>query len=384
MRIILHVDMDAFYAAIEQRDNPDLRGEPVIVGGTEGRGVVATCSYEARPFGVHSAQPMKRALQRCPQATVISPRMSYYAEVSNQIMSVLRDYSPHVETLSLDEAFLDMTGAEKLFGPPGEMAAAIREDIRDATSLTASVGIAKNKFLAKLASDLDKPDGVTSVPRGEEAAFIAPLDIARMWGVGPKLTDTLNGLGIETIGDLTDVEPAALNDQIGSLADRLISLANGVDPRPVVSDSDQKSVGSERTLADNITGRSPVADQLRDRCREVARHLRNKELLAGGLRVKLRYDDNFGLVTRQTTLPMPCDDSESLLDAALSRLSHLDLQRPIRLVGAAAYDLRDPDEPAQLDMFTEDRAQQTSEIEHTMDRIRDRFGDKISRGHEAT
>src|SRR5688572_9413277 len=185
-RIVLHVDMDAFYAAIEQRDDPRLRGKPVIVGGPSRRGVVSTASYEARPFGVHSAMPMSRALALCPNAIVVTPRMDRYLEVSEQVMATLDDFSPVVEPLSLDEAFLDMTGSERLFGPAEAMAEAIRKAIAARTGLTASVGAAANKFLAKLASDLNKPDGVTLVPRGREAEFIAPLPVRRLWGVGPK------------------------------------------------------------------------------------------------------------------------------------------------------------------------------------------------------
>lgn len=380
MRIILHVDMDAFYASIEQRERPELRGEPVIVGGSRERGVVATCSYEARPYGVHSAQPMSEALEKCPDAVVVEPRMSLYAEVSREIMEILGNYTPVVEKLSLDEAFLDMSGSRRLFGQPREMAAQIRADIQEETDLTASVGIAKNKFLAKLASDLDKPDGVTEIPRGSERDYIAPMDVGKIWGVGPKAKQTLNELGLETIGDVAEADEAWLRGELGNFAGHIQSLARGEDDRPVVADSQQKSVGSEGTLRENIRGASEVADQLRSHCQTVARELRKKELKARGVRVKVRYDDTFSLATRQVKLPTAADDSKTLFETAKTRLSELDLTRPIRLVGAAAYDLVDADEAVQADLFASSTADQESELEHTLDAIREKFGDKIGRG----
>ena len=380
MRIILHVDMDAFYASIEQRERPELRGEPVIVGGSRERGVVATCSYQARPYGVHSAQPMSEALERCPDAVVVEPRMSLYAEVSSEIMEILGNYTPLVEKLSLDEAFLDMSGSRRLFGEPREMAAQIRADIHQETDLTASVGIAKNKFLAKLASDLDKPDGVTEIPRGSEREYIAPMDVGKIWGVGPKAKQTLNELGLETIGDVADADEAWLRSELGNFAGHIQSLARGEDERPVVADSEQKSVGSEGTLRENISGPGPVADQLRGHCQTVARELRKKELKARGVRVKVRYDDTFSLATRQVKLPTAADDSKTLFETAKTRLSELDLSRPIRLVGAAAYDLIDVDQAVQADLFASSSADQESELEHTLDAIREKFGDKIGRG----
>ena len=380
MRIILHVDMDAFYASIEQRERPELRGEPVIVGGSRERGVVATCSYQARPYGVHSAQPMSEALERCPDAVVVEPRMSLYAEVSSEIMEILGNYTPLVEKLSLDEAFLDMSGSRRLFGEPREMAAQIRADIHQETDLTASVGIAKNKFLAKLASDLDKPDGVTEIPRGSEREYIAPMDVGKIWGVGPKAKQTLNELGLETIGDVADADEAWLRSELGNFAGHIQSLARGEDERPVVADSEQKSVGSEGTLRENISRPGPAADQLRGHCQTVARELRKKELKARGVRVKVRYDDTFSLATRQVKLPTAADDSKTLFETAKTRLSELDLSRPIRLVGAAAYDLIDVDQAVQADLFASSSADQESELEHTLDAIREKFGDKIGRG----
>jgi DNA polymerase IV len=375
-RIVLHVDMDAFYAAIEQRDEPRLRGKPVIVGGPSRRGVVSTASYEARPFGVHSAMPMSRALALCPNAIVVTPRMGRYLEVSEQVMATLDDFSPLVEPLSLDEAFLDMTGSERLFGPPEAMADAIRKAIVARTGLTASVGAAANKFLAKLASDLNKPDGVTIVPRGREAEFIAPLPVRRLWGVGPKSAERIAKLGLRTIGDVARAELGWLRRRLGaSYAEHLWALANARDDRPVDASGERKSLGSETTLEWDVRGRNAVEPILRRQCERVARGLRETRLVAGGVRVKLRYSRGFVLATRQAKLDAPADDSRSLFTRAAELLERLDLDAPIRLVGAAAFDLAAAG-AGQAPLFAE-RATKDGNRERAMDEIRARFGDKI-------
>jgi DNA polymerase-4 len=323
---------------------------------------------------------MREAKRRCPEAIVVSPRMSYYSEISSTIMSILDDFSPRVEALSLDEAFVDMTGAENLFGPPEQMAKKIRDAIYDETQLTASIGIAPNKFLAKLASDLDKPDGVTRIPPGRKKETIAPMDIERLWGVGDKTSSRLRELGFETIGDIATANRSKLSDKLGALGEHLHKLANGEDKRTVVPNSTRKSVGSERTHSNNLFGREQVAKALRSRCEDVAQNLRQSEIKARGIRVKLRYDDNFQIRTRQTSLPTACDDSKTLWRAARTRLGDLDLERPVRLVGAAAYDLVEEDAAVQTDLFTSQETAEASRLEHTLDEIRDRFGDKIDRG----
>lgn len=380
MRVILHVDMDAFFAAIEQRDDSSLRGKPVIVGGSRTRGVVSTASYEARPFGVHSALPMAQAMRRCPQAIVLPVRMAHYAAVSRQLMAVMEDFSPLVEPLSLDEAFLDMTGAERLFGPPEAMAEAIKARIFEATKLTASVGIACNKFLAKLASDLDKPDGVTLVPFGQERDFIAPLAISKLWGVGPKAAARLKALGLFTIGSVAEADPAWLRAELGSLGDHIHALSRAEDLREVVVGRERKSVGSERTLDEDVSGRVAVEQHLRRACERVARELRRKQIRACGVRVKLRYSHGFQLTTRDARLPLACDDSATLFSTARALLDRLELDAPIRLVGAAAFDLTEPGQPVQADLFAGARAKKHGTLERTLDAIRDRFGDKIQRG----
>jgi DNA polymerase-4 len=380
-RIVLHVDMDAFYASIEQRDDPALAGRPVIVGGPRRRGVVSTASYEARPFGVHSAMPMSQALRLCPDAVVRAPRMGAYAEVSREIMAVLAGFSPLVEPLSLDEAFLDMTGCERLFGPPDRMARSIKDAIRERTELTASVGIGGNKFLAKLASDLDKPDGLTWVPFGTPAEFIAPLPVRRLWGVGPRVAERLAGLGLETIGQVARADRALLERELGaSLAAHLQALADARDDRPVEADHDRRSIGAEVTLAHDIRGRVDVERVLRRQCERAARGLRSEGLVARAVRVKLRLSRGFRLVSRQGALPVGCDDSASLFVAASGLLDRFDLDDPIRLVGVAAFALEDRASPRQLELFGESRAEERSRLEHAVDDIRERFGDKIGFG----
>jgi DNA polymerase IV len=378
-RVIVHVDMDAFYASVEQRDDPSLVGKPVIIGGRERRGVVCTASYEARPFGVHSAMPMSRATSLCPQAIVLPPRLDYYGEISSQIMDALHTFSPLVEPLSLDEAFLDMTGAERIFGAPDAIAQAIKEEIRERTRLSASVGIAKNKFLAKLASDLDKPDGVTWIPFGDERAFIAPLPLRKLWGVGPKTGERLARLGFRTIGDIAAADLAMLIEQLGEgQARHLRALAQAEDDRPVEPGRERKSVGSEVTLSDDLRGLDQVLPVLRRQCERVAEHLRRAGLLARGLRVKLRYTVGFRLVTRQRALAHPADDSASLFAAARELLASLPLHEPIRLVGAAGFDLEQRRASEQLDLFGAPPTR--SNLEHAVDAIRARFGDKIGFG----
>ncbi len=380
MRVILHMDMDAFYAAIEQRDDPSLKGKPVIVGGSRKRGVVSTASYEARPFGVHSALPMAQALRRCPQAVVLPVRMKHYAQVSRKIMAVLDSFSPLVEPLSGDEAFLDMTGSHHLFGAPDEMARAIKNAVLEATALAGSVGIATNKFLAKLASELDKPDGITWVPFGRERAFIAPLPISKLWGVGPKAAGRLQELGLARIGDVAVADPGWLHQELGSLGDHIHALARATDIREVVCGRKRKSVGSERTLENDISGQRAVERHLRRQCERVARELRRKNLKARVVRVKLRYSQTFQLATRDGPLPMACDDSATLFSTAQGLLNRLEMDAPIRLVGAAAYDLCEPGQAIQADLFAQPRAEKHLKLERTLDKIRERFGDKLQRG----
>lgn len=381
-QVVFHMDMDAFYASIEEREHPDYKGKPLIVGGRDRRGVVATCNYVAREYGVHSAQPMSKALRLCPDAICVSPRIKLYAEISREIMEILGDYSPTIEPLSLDEAFMDMTGTEELFGPPVEAAQAIKDSIRAATELTCSIGIAGNKFLAKFASDLDKPDGISVIPRGAEAEFIAPYPIRKIWGVGPKSAARLEELELYTVGDVAAADITRLRQELGkTFADHVHTLARGLDARRVVADRTRKSVGSERTLSQDVKGRRQVEEVLREQCENVAKTLRKKGFRARGIRVKVRYSATFSLATRQGPLNEPTDDSRTLFEYARSLLDTLEMGEPIRLVGAAAFDLKDEDEPEQLGLFSKVK-RKNENLERAIDDIEDRLGTAVRRGSQ--
>ena len=386
MRWVFHVDMDAFYASVEQRDNPELRGKPVVVGSARRRGVVAAASYEVRRFGVHSAMPMVRALRLCPHAAVVSPRMSVYAQDSRAVMDVLKRYSPTVEPLSLDEAFLDMTGSEGLFGPVLQTAARIKQEVFEATNgLTCSVGIGANKFLAKLASDLEKPNGITLIPQGEEQEFIAGLPIRAIWGVGPKTADRMYSRGLRTIGDVAATDEDRLIEWFGpAMGARLHELSHGRDVRRVSSKRTRRSVSASHTMSYDIAGREAVQRELRSRAATVAGHLRRKGLRARGIRVSVRYTADFSMRTRQKLIPVAVDDSATLYLTGCELLEDLDLDHPIRLVGLAAYELskhvpRDEEDDEQLALFSPTAAR-TSRLEHTLDAINDKFSGKIRRG----
>ncbi len=371
-RIVLHVDMDAFYAAIEQRDDPSLRGRCVIIGGGARRGVVATASYEARRFGVHSAMPGFEARRLCPHGLFLPPRIGYYAQVSAQIMEIFDRYSPDVEPLSLDEAFLDMTGAERLFGTPQQMAERIAADIRDELSLTASIGAASNKFIAKIASDMRKPDGITVVPPGTEKAFLAPLPLERIWGVGARAAGVLHGLGMKTIGDVAGWPLDLLEQRLGRFGAHIWHLAHGDDQRDVVRDRTRRSLGSERTLDRDVDGVAAVRRLLVPLADEVARGLRSRGWRACGVRVKVKYA-TFRQVTRDQHVRDAYCDSETLMGVVDGLLERLELDLPIRLVGITAYDLIEDAAPLQQQLFAED-TERREQLESVLDAVGARFG----------
>lgn len=365
--------MDAFYAAIEQRDDPGLRGRPVIVGGTSGRGVVSTASYEAREFGVRSAMPAFEARRRCPQGIFLPPRIGHYAAVSRQLMEIFDRYSPTVEPLSLDEAFLDMSGTERLFGEPREMAEKISADIRDTLNLTASIGVASTKYVAKVASDYDKPDGITVVPPGAEKRFLAPLPLERIWGVGPKAAERLRSLGLDTIGDIAAFPRDVLEARFGGFGAHIWHLANGVDARRVVKDRSRKSLGSERTLERDVVGIDEVRARLMPLTDEVARGLRSKGWRAHGVRLKLKYAD-FRLVTRDHHVYEGIRDAASLRRELESLLQRAELDIPIRLVGLAAYDLVEDGAPRQGNLFETATTERQERLESAVDGVLRKFG----------
>ena len=375
-RSILHVDMDAFYASVEQRDDPALRGRPLIVGGPSRRGVVCAASYEVRPFGVRSAMPMGEALRRCPEALVVPPRMSRYAEVSGQIFSIFHRYTPLVEGLSLDEAFLDVTGSQSLFGDGPTIAAAIKQAIRSELSLTASAGVAPCKFAAKIASDLHKPDGLVVVRQAGLAEFLRPLPIERMWGIGPKAAARLRPAGFGTFEDLARAPLARLEALLGpAYALHVQSLARGLDDRGVEPGREAVSVGAEETFEEDLSDRRAMELRLLALAGRVARRLIKAGLAGAGVTLKVKYAD-FSLKTRSLTLPAPVVDRGSLYQAALTLLDRAPPGR-VRLLGISVSTLSSAAAPpGTLSLFPEVAPERRRRLEEVVARIDDRFGGK--------
>ena len=376
-RTILHVDMDAFYASVEVRDDPSLRGLPLIVGGHPTRGVVLTCSYEARKFGVRSAMSMVEARKRCPQATVVPPRGAAYAQASSTLFDVLRTFTPLVEGLSLDEAFLDVTASSALFGDGVAIARQIKESIHRATSgLRASVGVSACKFVAKVASDLKKPDALVVCPPGEEASFLAPLGIERIWGVGPKTAELLHSRGLHLIADLQRASPALLSKILGeSSAAHVSALAIGEDERDVEPDRLAKSIGSESTFDRDCRGPEPLREPILRHCEEVARRLRGEGLCAWALVLKVKRSDH-SLVTRRSVARLPLVETREINALALELLARIPLTGvTTRLVGVSASDLR-PIEPVQRGLFDDaPEVKRPRALCAVIDAIEERFGE---------
>ena len=368
--IVAHADLDAFYAAVEQMDDPGLRGRPVLVGPNSGRGVVLTASYEARPYGVGSAMPVAEATRRCPDAIIVPPRFDRYQELSAETMRVLGDFSPRVEALSLDEAFLDMTGAEAIFGGPRDMGRQIKRAVFEATGLHISVGISATKYVAKVASAHDKPDGLTVVPPNRVRAWLAPLPITKLWGVGKKTAPRLEALGYRFIADIARTDVGLLRQQFGSVGARIHDLARGLDPRSVKRARAAKSIGSTRTLRADVSRREDVELHLRRAADRIARRTRSKSYVAGGVRVVLKTS-RFELLTRQCTLDKRVDLASEFFSVGRRLLDEFDHPGPFRLVGMAAFDLDRRRGPRQLDLFEE---VQRRSVETTIDDVVARFG----------
>ena len=299
--IVAHADMDAFYAAAEQMDDPSLRGRPVVVGPKSARGVVLTASYEARRFGVGSAMAMAEAMRRCPHAVIVEPRFERYQQLSAETMRVLGDFSPRVEALSLDEAFLDMSGAEAIFGGPREMGRQIKQAVFEAMGLRISVGLSATKYVAKVASAHDKPDGLTVVPPDRAEAWLSSMPVTRLWGVGKKTAPRLEALGYNVIGDIAMADARVLRRQFGSAGVRIHDLAHACDPRPVRRTRVAKSIGSDRTLRADVSQREDIELHLRRAADRIARRVRSKGYVAGGVRVRLKTS-RFELLARQRSL----------------------------------------------------------------------------------
>ena len=370
-RAIAHVDMDAFYASVEQRDQPELRGLPVIVGADpRGRGVVSACSYEARVFGVHSAMPISRAYRLCPHGVYLPVDMDKYARVSSEIMAILADFSPLVEPVSVDEAFIDLTGTSTLWGPPPDAVRAIKARIKRETGLTASAGLAANKFIAKVASELEKPDGMVVVPPGREPDFLAPLPIERLWGVGKATAKELQALGIATIGQLQRVTPRALAARLGPHGPDLLALAFGRDARPVEPFSPPKSMGAETTFGRDCRDVARIEETLRAQSERVARELRAEGLAACRVTLKLRWAD-FRTLTRSHTGD-PTQDGLEIYRRAATLLARERLIQPVRLIGVSASTFR-PQASGQLPLL-DPAAVRRERVARAVDRITGRFG----------
>ena len=372
-RIVVHADMDAFYAAVEQMDDPRLRGKPVLVGPRSSRGVVLAASYEARRCGVGSAMPVAKARRLCPQAVTVPPRFDRYVEISERVMRVFTDFSPKVEALSLDEAFLDMSGAERLFGSPAAMGRRIKDAVRRATGLTISVGVSCTKHVAKVASAHDKPDGLTIVAPAHATKWLAPLPVARLWGAGPKTVPRMAALGLHTIGDVAVADPGFLEQRLGSLGARFHALANGRDPRPVRRQRQAGSIGSDRTLAVDVSARTEIERHLRRAAERIGRRVRAKGCVAGGVRVRLKTS-GFRMLTRQTRLRRPAHLGSEFLAAGKHLLRQFDHPGPFRLVGMAVYDLAQRETPWQLDLL-EDASK--DRLETALDELAGRFGSGV-------
>ncbi|MBS1123718.1 MAG: DNA-directed polymerase [Deltaproteobacteria bacterium] len=376
-RTILHVDLDAFYAAVEQRDDPALRGKPVLVGGSARRGVVAACSYEARTFGIRSAMPMAEALRRCPKAIVVRHHMERYAEASQRFFAILGDFSPEVEGLSLDEAFLDVTASERLLGDGPTIARLIKGRVRDELSLVASVGIAPIKFAAKIASDIDKPDGLRIVPADQVLAFLHPLPMTRLWGVGDATRDILATMGLSTIGDVARYPEAALVGRLGAVTGRhLAALARGEDSREVIAEHDPVTVGHQETFDDDHEDKGELAVVLLDQADRVAQRLREAALRARVVVLIVKYDD-FRQITRRTTLDSATSDGGVLARTAIELLGKVPIEPRkggrVRLCGISATTLEPRDAPRQLG-FDEARRARGERLGDTIDKVAEKFG----------
>ncbi|MCC6763784.1 MAG: DNA polymerase IV [Deltaproteobacteria bacterium] len=385
-RTILHADLDAFFAAVEQRDRPELRGKPVVVGGASGRGVVAAASYEARVYGIHSAMPSFEARRRCPHAIFVAGDMAKYRRESRRVFAIFDRYAPLVEGLSMDEAFLDLTGTTRLLGDAVSAAERLRAEVRATTGLTLSVGIAPVKMVAKIASDLAKPDGLRVVAPDAVRAFLAPLPVGRIWGVGAVGRKRLDALGIATIGDLAAASDETLRRSLGSFGVELAHLARGEDPRQVEPFREAKSYGEENTFERDVADRSALADPIRAHADAIARRLRRDRVGGHGVTVKLKLarplgDGRYPLVTRSVVLQRATDDGDAIARAALSLLARVEPWEPIRLVGVAVTRLEASDESQLALALRGPTEQRRAQLNAAVDAIHARFGDqKLRRG----
>jgi DNA polymerase-4 len=379
-RVILHADMDAFYASIEQRDEPSLRGRPVMVGGTGNRGVISAASYEAREFGVHSAMPTAVARRRCPHGVFLPGSMSKYAAESRRIFEIFRRFTPVVQGLSLDEAFLDLTGTRRLQGPAAQVGERLRRAVRDETGLPVSVGIAPVKMVAKIASAAAKPDGLLEVPPDGVQAFLEPLPVRRIWGVGPVAEQRLRRLGFERVGDLARAEPERLRRQLGSWGLSIARLAQGRDFSEVEAYREPVSYSEENTFGGDVRDRAVLESTIIAHAESVARRLRHDGLVARVVVLKLKLarrvaegPRGYPLLTRRVTLPDASDDGETIARAASAQLARAALEEPVRLLGVGVTGL-EARARAQLPLFEAPERERRARLNRALDEIADRFG----------
>ena len=374
---IIHLDMDAFYPSVEILDNPALKGKPVIVGGSKERGVVSSASYEARKFGIHSAQPIAKAKRLCPDGIFLPVRMSRYQEVSKQVFEIFHRFTPLVEALSIDEAFLDVTGSIRLFGQPENIAKKIKQIIFQETGLTISAGVAPSKFVAKIASDIDKPDGLTIVYPDGVRGFLDPLPIKKMWGVGKVLQQLLSQLNIHTFKDLRQTPVKVLEKKFGKQGAKIHQLAMGIDEREVIPEHDVKSIGHEETFLHDIVSLDTAQKELLSLGNKVARRMRHKGLKGKTVTLKVKYFD-FVQVTRSATLSKSTDDGSEIYSVACQLLKKTEItKRPIRLLGVSLSQLSFLGSGTQLSLFDQDRAsQERQRLNTVLDSLCEKYGDK--------
>jgi len=375
-RSIIHLDMDAFYPSVEVLDNPALRGKPVIVGGGRERGVVSSASYEARRFGVHSAQPMATAMRLCPHAVFLPGRMSRYREVSGRVFEIFGRFTPLLEPLSIDEAFLDVTGSKRLFGSAEDIAGKIKRAVRNELGLTVSAGIAPSKFVAKIASDINKPDGLTVVPPDKVREFLDPLPISRMWGVGKATQAVLAQMNVRTFQDLSRMPAAILEHRFGKHGLKMHQLAMGLDEREVVTGQDMKSVGHEETFLRDILDLTEARKELLLLAEKVGRRMRRYGFTGRTVTLKVKYGD-FVQVTRATTLASSTDDGREVYRVVCRLLDKTQVgRRPVRLLGISVSQLERTAAARQLPLFTDPVSSKRKDLNRAVDRLHDRFGDR--------
>ncbi|MGH7451434.1 MAG: DNA polymerase IV [bacterium] len=380
-RIVLHLDMDAFYAAVEQLDHPGSRGKPVVVGADpkagRGRGVVSTASYEARKYGIHSAMPISQAYRRCPQAIFVFPRFERYTEISRQVMNILRDFSPQLAQISIDEAFIEITQTANFHGGAKQLAEKLKARIKNETGLTASVGVAPNMFIAKVASDLQKPDGLTICEAGQEKAFLAPLPIKKLWGVGPKTEAHLQKMGFSKIGQIAQCSQKMLAERLGKWGAHLWELANGIDDRPVEDWGPRKSISQEHTYDQDVADPQIVEKTLWVIADGLSADMRRADLKGRVLTLKIRLE-GFETFTRQRKLPEFTNDAETMRQLALEIFRKFDRQeKKVRLIGIGMSHLNNVG-GEQLSLFQTEEQKQRDKVSNLIDTVRAKFGEEAA------